>query len=116
MHRQSSAQHGMDSRSSHPAELRRLIERAFTAYELHLLRAIVALAEFDGRDLSLRLNYIAAVSSLDGSWDQARDELPPMVAMLGDECPNAARHLKRALKHLKTATRALRLAGLDEGD
>jgi hypothetical protein len=103
----------MDSRSASGADLRRLIERAFTAYERHLLRAIVALAEFDGRELGIRLNYIAAVSSLDGSWDHAHDELPPIVAMLNDECPPAARHLRRALKHLKTATRALRLIDLD---
>ena len=115
MSRRSSFQHGTDSQisTSSTTGLRRLIECAFAAYERHLLRAVVALAEFDGRELGIRLNYIAAVSSLDGSWDHAHDELPPIVAMLNDECPHATRHLRRALKHLKTATRALGLMDLD---
>jgi hypothetical protein len=63
----------------------------------------------DGKSLGVRLNYISVVSSLDGSWDQARDELRPLIATLGDDCPNATRHLKRALKCLKTVARSLRL-------
>jgi hypothetical protein len=90
-------------------QLKRLVDRAFTAYELRLLRAIVALAEFDGKELGLRLYYIATVSSLDGSWEQAAQALPPMIADLGDECPNATHHLTQALKHLKAVVHILQL-------